>query len=115
MNVLIHIIYHCRLGGNPCCNFATSKNPTPNEQLNCRDNSSTIQIGEHIHHNNFLAFQRLNIHGQVRDCALFIKKRIHTIKSYKCIKSNIITCHLTYMDIVSTSIILYQRSEHINL
>ncbi|KAH9571926.1 hypothetical protein CY35_02G119300 [Sphagnum magellanicum] len=32
------------LGGNPCCSIVASKNPTQNEQLNCRDNSSTIQI-----------------------------------------------------------------------
>jgi hypothetical protein len=87
---MIHIVYHCRLGGNPCCNYVASKNPAPNEQLNCPNNSSTIQIGGHIHHNNFLAFHRLNIHGQVRNCALFIKNnnthhkklQVHKIQHY---------------------------------
>ncbi|CAK9218047.1 unnamed protein product [Sphagnum troendelagicum] len=32
------------LGGNPCCSIVTSENPTPNQQQNCRYNSSTIQI-----------------------------------------------------------------------
>ncbi|CAK9268847.1 unnamed protein product [Sphagnum jensenii] len=32
------------LGGNPCCSIVASKNPTPNQQQNCRYNSSTIQI-----------------------------------------------------------------------
>ncbi|KAH8970998.1 hypothetical protein BDL97_02G119700 [Sphagnum fallax] len=32
------------LGGNPCCSIVASKNPTPYQQLNCRYNSSTIQI-----------------------------------------------------------------------
>ncbi|KAH8971027.1 hypothetical protein BDL97_02G121500 [Sphagnum fallax] len=32
------------LGGNPCCSIVASENPTPNQQQNCRYNSSTIQI-----------------------------------------------------------------------
>ncbi|CAK9218041.1 unnamed protein product [Sphagnum troendelagicum] len=32
------------LGGNPCCSIVASENPTPYQQLNCRYNSSTIQI-----------------------------------------------------------------------
>jgi len=94
-------LYHYRLGGNPCCTIVASKNPTPYQQQNCRYNSSTIQIGGDctivasknptpyqqqncrynsstiqiggdIHHNNFPTFQTLNIHGKVKDCALFI-------------------------------------------
>ncbi|CAM6007975.1 unnamed protein product [Sphagnum balticum] len=33
------------LGGNPCCSIVAPQNPTPNQQQNCRYNSSTIQIG----------------------------------------------------------------------
>ncbi|KAH8971042.1 hypothetical protein BDL97_02G122000 [Sphagnum fallax] len=32
------------LGGNPCCNIVTSENPTRYQQLNCRYNSSPIEI-----------------------------------------------------------------------
>ncbi|CAK9216013.1 unnamed protein product [Sphagnum troendelagicum] len=32
------------LGGNPCCSIVASENPTPNQQQNCRYNSSAIQI-----------------------------------------------------------------------
>jgi hypothetical protein len=60
------------LGGNPCCSIVTSENPTIYQQQNCRYNSSTIPIGWDIHHNNFPTFQRLNIHGKVKDCALLI-------------------------------------------
>jgi hypothetical protein len=31
------------LGGNPCCSIVASENPTPDQQLNCRYNSSPIQ------------------------------------------------------------------------
>ncbi|KAH8971012.1 hypothetical protein BDL97_02G120700 [Sphagnum fallax] len=60
------------LGGNPCCSIVPSENPSPYQQQNCRYNSSTIPIGGDIHHNNFPTFQRLNIHGKVKDCALLI-------------------------------------------
>jgi hypothetical protein len=58
------------LGGNPCCSIVASENPTPDQQLNCRYNSSPIQTGGDIFHTNFRTFQRLNIHGKVKDCAL---------------------------------------------
>ncbi|KAH8970992.1 hypothetical protein BDL97_02G119200 [Sphagnum fallax] len=32
------------LGGNPCCSIVPSENPTPNQQQNCRYNSSAIPI-----------------------------------------------------------------------
>ncbi len=73
-------MYHCRLGGNPCCNIVTSEYPTPKQQENCRYNSSDITIGGLIHLNNFPTFQRLNIHGKVKDCALLILHPQYTQK-----------------------------------
>ncbi len=76
-------MYHCRLGGNPCCSIVTSKNPTPYQQQNCRYNSSTIPIGGDIHQNNFPTFQRLIIHGKVKDCALHILHLQYTRRKAK--------------------------------